>query len=262
MEGSAIKECGEPLVEIKNNEYFIIAPQYYQQGIPGAIDKMYVREGVYKRLVKAAQLLQKIKPGYKIVILDAWRPPKVQESLFNKYYTELWERNVKSGAGLTPAEIYEKTQQFVSVPSLDKKKPSPHFTGGAVDITYADERGNWSTMGTGFDDFTEKALNDYLERKQTKSKLNETEKEALENRRILYAVMKEAGFVSYREEWWHYDFGNQFAAEVARANGINMVAKYGLVKDLSNVKDIKEESVKTSRTDEPKRQKFFSELSR
>ena len=40
-----IKECGEPLVEIKNNEYFIIAPQYYQQGIPGAIDKMYVREG-------------------------------------------------------------------------------------------------------------------------------------------------------------------------------------------------------------------------
>ena len=85
-------------------------------------------------------------------------------------------------------------------------------------------------MGTGFDDFTEKALNDYLERKQTKSKLNETEKEALENRRILYAVMKEAGFVSYREEWWHYDFGNQFAAEVARANGINMVAKYGLVK--------------------------------
>jgi D-alanyl-D-alanine dipeptidase len=241
-----IKECGEPLVELKNNEYFIISPQYHQQGIPHAIDKMYVREGVYKRLVQAAKLFQKLKPGYKFVILDAWRPPQVQNSLFNKYYSDLWNKNIKLGAGLSPAEIYEKTQQFVSAPSIDKNRPSPHFTGGAVDLTYADKNGNWSNMGTKFDAFTEDAGADYFEKKVIKNRLNKSERRILENRRLLYTIMKEAGFVSYKEEWWHYDYGNQFAAQVGRANGIEMNAKYGLIEDLSKVKVINGEELSRS----------------
>ncbi|KAG0505300.1 MAG: D-alanyl-D-alanine dipeptidase [Candidatus Udaeobacter sp.] len=34
--------------------------------------------------------------------------------------------------------------------------------------------------------------------------------EALRNRRLLYWIMREAGFANYPYEWWHFDWGTQF----------------------------------------------------
>lgn len=239
-----LKESNEPLVEMKNDQHFILAPQFYSQGVPHAISKMYVREGVYKRLVQAAKKLQQIRPGCKLVILDAWRPYQLQDALFKEHYANLWRENVISGSKLSTKEVHEKAQQYVSVPSIDKSKPAPHSTGGAVDLTFADKNGNLVNMGTGHAAFAHDSATDYFEVKTKSEGLTLKEREALENRRLLYQVMKEADFVNYNEEWWHFDYGNQFWAKVSRLNGMLTNAKYGLIDDLNKVEIIDKTNVK------------------
>lgn len=95
--------------------------------------------------------------------------------------------------------------KYVAIPTRDLMKPSPHLTGGAVDLTLANEQG-WIDMGTGFDDFTEKAQLEWYERKAS---LSPQEKTIRDYRRLLRQVMENAGFVSNSEEWWHYDYGNR-----------------------------------------------------
>ncbi len=103
------------------------------------------------------------------------------------------------------------TTQFVSLPSLKETCPSPHLTGGSVDLTICDEGRNPIWMGTTFDDFTELAHTRYFEDKLARGEhLTAEETVALNNRRMLYWTMKATGFTNYSCEWWHYDYGNQF----------------------------------------------------
>lgn len=60
-------------------------------------------------------------------------------------------------------------------------------------------------MGTGFDDFTEKAGALYFEQKQD---LTREELEIRDNRRLLRNAMEGVGFTIHPNEWWHFDYGN------------------------------------------------------
>jgi D-alanyl-D-alanine dipeptidase len=56
---------------------------------------------------------------------------------------------------------------------------------------------------------------------------NASSKDALEyrhNRRLLFWAMAAAGFTNYREEWWHFDYGNQFWGVI-----LNQPARYGFL---------------------------------
>ena len=199
----------DPLVCISESmgENLLFQPHYFQQGLPGATAKMYVRKSVADMLQCAARNLPE---GYKLKILDAWRPPAVQSALFCEYYDRI--RSCFTTAEKTDEQIREMAQLFVSFPSEDPNTPFVHATGGAVDLTVVDASGNELDMGTAFDDFSDKAHTAYFETAPFSP--------VRDNRRILYNAMIRAGFTNYPAEWWHYDYGNAFWAALNDTNAI------------------------------------------
>lgn len=192
-----IHETGEPLVSLTDISPRIQTfPYYFHQKVPGALQDCYLRSGAAQRLVQAAEALPE---GCHLVVLDGWRPSAVQRAL----YETIGEAFRKQG--MDESEVQQELDKFVAYPSDDVDTPSPHMTGGAVDLTIADRDG-WLDMGTGFDEFTEKARTDWYEHAAV---LTEAELKIRTNRRLLKQVMTNAGFDNYEEEWWHYDYGNQ-----------------------------------------------------
>ena len=207
--GIQIIATDDPLICISEcmQDAFLFQPCYFEQGIDGATDKIYVRKTVAQMLLQASQNLPE---GYQLKILDAWRPPAVQKALFDNYYNILC--NAPENASKSKEELLEMAMQFVSYPSEDPKSPFVHATGGAVDLTIVDENGKELDMGTVFDDFSEVAHTDYFESSTSICIRN--------NRRMLYNAMIAAGFTNFTSEWWHYDFGDRFWAAMTRQDSI------------------------------------------
>ncbi len=130
---------------------------------------IYLRRVVADSLSKANRFL--IKHFHlRIKIFDGFRPLKIQQ--------EMWK--------IFPDEKYV----------ADPSRGSRHNRGAAVDVTIVDFYNRELDMGTGFDDFTEKAHYGY-------SGLSLLEKL---NRRLLRSTMEKFGFQPLQSEWWHFDF--------------------------------------------------------
>ncbi len=203
-----IEECGEPLVRLNPlaPKLIIVRSGYALQGIPGASFDLYARSGVADRLVVAAQNLQTIRPDAKLQVEDAYRTYETQEALFEDHKFKLRTKHPR----WHEKTIDRKAQTYVSKPSRDLLKPSPHITGGAIDLTIV-EHGKELEMGTEWDYFGPKAGPAFFEAAARKPQTTYRD-----NRRLLYFCMTRAGFSSYPEEWWHFDFGNQFWSQVSR----------------------------------------------
>lgn len=197
-----IQGSDEPLVPMSLAPSPIrVFPAYAKQGIPGAVPECYVREGVYRRLLAVARSLpQEIN----LVVLDGWRPWRVQQYLFDTLYEA-----IRAHEDADESELLVRTREFVSVPSRDPHAPSPHLTGGAVDVTLCDSDGLLLDMGTLFDEAVPASHTDYLERQDG---LDERQAQARNYRRVLFHAMHEQGFTNLPSEWWHYDFGDQLWA--------------------------------------------------
>lgn len=207
-QGIEIKEGGEELIDLARNErlkpYLVFSPQYYQQGIEGSIERMWARKGVADALYRAALLLPE---KCKFKIWDAWRPLAIQQTLFDEYLESLRKKK----PDLPEKKLREEAQKYVSLPSKNPLKPSPHNTGGAIDLTIVGPNGKELDMGTEFDHFGLEAKMIYYEEKSRGDViLSKQERQILRNRRLLYSVMTTAGFTNYPDEWWHYDSGTQF----------------------------------------------------
>lgn len=191
----------EPLICISETlaDVMIFEPRYYMQGIHGATPRVYVRKSVCNMLLEVARALP---AGYKLKIYDAWRPAAVQKGLFWDYYRTLAEQNPQ----WDHEQVLSAARCFVSYPSEDPIQPYVHATGGAVDLTIVDSEGRELDMGTGFDDFTEDAYTVAFE--------TAGDPKVRDNRRLLYNLMIAAGFTNYAYEWWHFDFGDRFWAEI------------------------------------------------
>jgi zinc D-Ala-D-Ala dipeptidase len=211
-----IRECREPLLALSTlkDTGVLVEAEYFQKGIPGAIEEVYVREGVAQKLVFAASQLP---AGYRLLIWDAWRPLSVQQALFDGQCQVLREQSPT----LSEEEVRRQAETYVSIPSNHILHPSPHYTGGAVDLTLADTHGRPFPMGTEFDAFSlssrTRALEDPIEKG---NHLNKEEQQALYNRRVLYHTMITSGFTNYYEEWWHFDYGDQFWGAVSSNTAI------------------------------------------
>ena len=103
----------------------------------------------------------------------------------------------------------DEVEKFVAFPSFDPLAPSPHNTGGAVDLTIVDKDGKELEMGTYFDEFHERSYGDYFDG----SVDEDGAKEFRKNRQLLREILVDAGFAPYKWEWWHFSFGNQDWAE-------------------------------------------------
>jgi D-alanyl-D-alanine dipeptidase len=134
-------------------------------------------------LARAVAWLRARRPDLTPLVLDALRPQRVQQ--------QLWD--LLSGTGL---------QMYLADPA----RGSIHSYGMALDITLVDADGRELDMGTGFDDMTElshPALEDGFLRSGA---LTEAQ---VANRRLLRSAMTQAGFVGINTEWWHFDCGDR-----------------------------------------------------
>ena len=111
--------------------------------------------------------------GYGLLVFDGYRPWSVTR-LF-------WQ--------VTPPHLRE----FVA----DPRKGSRHNRGCAVDLTLFDlATGREVEMPTPYDDFTEKAAQDYAGATPAQTA----------HRAILRDAMVKEGFLVFPAEWWHFDY--------------------------------------------------------
>lgn len=140
--------------------------------------------------VEAAAALERVvawlsvkRPGCTPVVLDALRPQRVQQ--------QLWD--ALAGTGL---QLY----------LADPERGSIHSFGMALDITILDEAGRELDMGTGFDDMTELSHPALEARFLASGALSPAQ---AANRQLLRDAMFQAGFVGINTEWWHFDCGDR-----------------------------------------------------
>lgn len=140
----------------------------------------------------AAHALEKVvawladrRPGHKVLVLDALRPQRVQQLLWDAL----------DGTGL---------RMYLANP----ERGSIHSFGMALDLTILDPEGRELDMGTGFDDLSEKS-HPALEAKLLAA--GEITVEHVANRQLLRDAMTHAGFVGINSEWWHFDCGDREA---------------------------------------------------
>ena len=134
-------------------------------------------------LEAAAAWLAQQAPGHTLLVLDALRPQRVQQ--------QLWD--ALAGTGL---------QMYLANPA----RGSIHSYGMALDVTILDPQGRELDMGTGFDDMTDLSHPALEEGFMAAGKLGEQQ---VNNRRLLRGAMFGAGFVGISTEWWHFDCGDR-----------------------------------------------------
>ncbi|TQK05467.1 D-alanyl-D-alanine dipeptidase [Herbaspirillum sp. SJZ107] len=134
-------------------------------------------------LERAVAWLARHAPGHTLLVLDALRPQRVQQ--------QLWD--ALDGTGL---RIY----------LADPARGSIHSYGMALDVTLLDPAGRELDMGTGFDDMTELSHPALEEGFLRAGALTDQQ---VAQRRLLRDAMVQAGFVGINTEWWHFDCGDR-----------------------------------------------------
>jgi D-alanyl-D-alanine dipeptidase len=137
-------------------------------------------------------------------VYDAWRPLTLQQEIFERYRSELR----RLAPQWSEETLLEQVQRYVALPSADRDRPSPHATGGAVDVGLLDEAGQYVAMGTAFDAFQVESATRYLEERLEQGvALGSSETTWLWNRRVLFHALQSVGFANYPDEWWHFQYG-------------------------------------------------------
>ncbi|MEB5475748.1 M15 family metallopeptidase [Acinetobacter pollinis] len=207
-----INSCNERLVstDILRSHRILTHSAYFLAGIRGALPTCYVRASLIEKLIQVGKSLP---PNIYLMILDGWRPVEVQTCLRESFYLKIQEKYKH----LSISEQQEILNQFVALPNENPNRPSPHLTGGSVDVTLCDKDGNILDMGTAFDEIHALSFTDALEGMQEYQV-------ACKHRRILYWAMTSAGFTNLPSEWWHFDYGNQLWAYTTKQQS----AHYGI----------------------------------
>lgn len=136
-----IREGGEPLVAIgpfSGNRFDRIFTSsiyfgeredspYRRDQLHGALMTMFARQGAAERLLKAEEMLP---PAMHLIGLDFLRTLEVQGSLYEKFFNDLKQQNPEA----KDEDLSTETQKMVSLPSTDPNRPSPHNTGGSLDL--------------------------------------------------------------------------------------------------------------------------------
>ncbi|MGX9700656.1 M15 family metallopeptidase [Janthinobacterium lividum] len=148
-----------------------------------SIDCAWLHRDAAAALEKAVAWLAVKRPDHHLLVLDALRPQRVQQ--------QLWD-------ALQGTELLG----YIAEPS----RGSIHSFGMALDITIVGPDGQELDMGTGFDDLSERshpALELVLLEK------GEITEEQVAHRRLLRDAMFQAGFFGINSEWWHFDCGDR-----------------------------------------------------
>jgi len=149
------------------------------------IDCAWLRREAADGLEAAAAWLAAARSGWRLLVLDALRPQRVQEAIW------------KDVAG-TPSALY----------FAEPVRGSIHSFGMAVDVTLLGPDGTESDMGSGYD---EMALTSHPAMDAEHLALGVLTAAQVTERGWLRAAMFRGGFVGIATEWWHFDFGDHDA---------------------------------------------------
>jgi len=225
-----IVENEEPLVKIP----WTISFPYYSKvmGLSGGED-IYLRKTVASRFFRARGKL--LCFGYDLRVYDGWRSIELQENLFWFYLKEfalntfpqikvLFENCVEISEikerfyqlPVTDQKILmEANCKYVSWPSSDLSSPSPHSTGGAVDVWLFKEDKPLD-LGVPFD-WMEESAGAFFHLRKDREKFSNDE-EVRKHRTALILAMVNSGFSCYEPEFWHFNLGNQMDGLVKGTN--------------------------------------------
>lgn len=148
------------------------------------LPRCWLRPEAATLLADAASRLRARRPDLALLVVDCTRPVSVQR--------ELWRTHPN------PAHVADPT-----------RGTSAHNHGCAVDVTLAKDAGSMTQgpapldLGTGIDEFAagERLTVTHEARLCREGALSPA---ACANRRLLRAVMTQAGFTPYEGEWWHF----------------------------------------------------------
>ena len=164
---------------------YATADNFVGHAVYGGLDCAWLRREAADALAAAAVWLAANRTGYRLRVLDALRPQRVQERL----WAELQG---------TPLTLY----------LAHPERGSIHSFGMAVDVTLLDAAGSEVDMGSGFDEMSEAS---HPEREAEHLALGTLGAAQLAERGWLRAAMRQAGFHAITTEWWHFDFGDRTA---------------------------------------------------
>lgn len=222
----------EPVVGI--SEYGIAGQAYYSrpnattgEPIPDVLPNSYLRHSVVEAIAKINAALKSsaitdfFGSEVELYIEDALRSISLQKRLHDELVPALLRRNQPD---ISQEELDRRIEDIIAVPSTDPKKPSPHATGGALDIvlrfkqdTLGYIKGSGVPVGHADGDTSLRIAIDFFEQNEPQS---EEDRLAQRNRRAYYAIMTGAAFgvntglVNNPTEWWHWGRGDQLSEKV------------------------------------------------
>jgi D-alanyl-D-alanine dipeptidase len=191
-----IVECNEPLVDLATAVPNIIIRMTESRREYAQADELYARKTVCAMLARAAQVLF---PHYYLVAFDAYRPIEYQRVRYQQVYQAIKQRHSSEPEDIVQRLVYE----VIFPPDEDPQHPSPHTTGGAVDVTIATSDGILVDLGSTYDVYDETERTRHLTNAPCITEVQRA------NRMTLLRAMVESGFCNYPGEWWHYMYGDR-----------------------------------------------------
>lgn len=205
MKAITIVENKETLINILDLSPRIVSLMSRQRMVYEGIDqpRLLLRQTISDKLLN---ILNQINSNCGLGIFDAYRPNKVQQLW---YEAEL--AKIQADHQSWPQEkCIDEVKRWLSPAQTDPTlPPSPHSTGGAVDITIVQLENPIITIDMGSNH------GEWSSRSWTNSQ--EISSAARDNRIKLQQLMASVGMVNYPGEWWHYSWGDSFWAVATRA---------------------------------------------
>ena len=214
-----IRDNGELLVEVPPECCY---PYYARQMHLVSDERVFLRQDVCDRYLRARDNLR--RKGFDLIVYDGWRSIELQENLFWYYMREFTAARFgrqAEFAGMDFAQVKSRFESlspdvrttlrdanrtYVSWPSKDPAAPSPHATGGSIDV-WLYQNGQPASLGVPFVWMEENAGAFYHLRWSRPNFPGDARVSC--NRSTLLFAMLDAGFTCYPPEIWHFNYGNQ-----------------------------------------------------
>jgi D-alanyl-D-alanine dipeptidase len=227
----AIVECGEGCVDVNaaNNarlsvmydDMLIKAHESPEDIDPRSAGHSQVRKGVYDCLLSMIDELDRLAPAFdfevgdlQVILFEGLRDIATQKELFDSKMIAIQQKNPH----MSQEEVYAETCKWVS-PYINNVPV--HSAGAAIDIhLYSKRAGNFcdigrfnvgSTIAPMFSDAP---------------KLTDIQRK---NRLLFLVAATRAGFTNYVYEFWHFSYGDRYAAYWRQTEQSKREAIYGSV---------------------------------
>ncbi len=206
----------EPLVPL--SEYGIEGTSYYSKPnratgtpIPGINPELLVRRTVAEKLSNAKgvlwgyeKLTRELGGHAKLTVKDALRSHGLQAHLFSVVWPKLLK---EANPDWSDRQIEEELPKVIGRPTDDLSSPTPHMTGGAVDVDLVREDGSAINFGHIRGNPLVSATDYYEGYGSVEGPPVNLAARSI--RRVLYWAMQDQGFANHPYEFWHYSYGDQ-----------------------------------------------------